>query len=481
MSIERAFLVGFIFFFAMLLALQTYLRYRIEEHQQKTWPNPSNTATPRMSAKASFRFGLFHILFQVYIIVWVLYSIWAGTFSVLLGVGFIIVALMLIRKPVQLVRDNRPAHAKLSIPLPLASRSTNVVTPELIAEILGEESVINAITGDLKKTYQIGDKEQWRIGLLTPDTDTYDLSYNQLSRQERLSRGFDPTVMINMANQIPIKRAAILHYTTYFNIQSNRVMILHGTREPPIRRYPGWSYELRSRIPANDYHNIRDIEIDTDSPFARHRNRALPGFLQEDGFPLKDSYGDGDPLTTERGGTIVLDRGMIKIIYSDYFVQSRLIDDEGNLVYMGLDENFQPSSTWQGVSVQPSVSRNLYKCVSYNGYAPIVRYRSFPYASDFVLPILDTPMSDSGWADLFIDTRGKAKLFIAQEKTLKEWYEMMERLRQLFFGELAKKGYHLLGLTKDKTHLNEYLSKKQKILDDYFITIDWPLTGLLNN
>ena len=92
-----------------------------------------------------------------------------------------------------------------------------------------------------------------------------------------------------------------------------------------------------------------------------------------------------------------------------------------------------------------------------------------------MLPILDTPMSDSGWADLFIDTRGQAKLFIAKQKTLAEWYEMMERLRQLFFGELAKKGYQLQGLTKDQMHLNEYFSKKQRILEDYFIVVDWSL------
>jgi len=54
---------------------------------------------------------------------------------------------------------------------------------------------------------------------------------------------------------------------------------------------------------------------------------------------------------------------------------------------------------------------------------------AIPNASNFMLPILDTPMSDSSWADLFIDTRGKAKLFIAKEKTLEEWKEMMERLR----------------------------------------------------
>ena len=154
---------------------------------------------------------------------------------------------------------------------------------------------------------------------------------------------------------------------------------------------------------------------------------------------------------------LVIDKGKIKLIYSNYFVQSRLIDDEGNLVYMGLDENFQPSSTWSEIPVIPSVSRKLFKAVHYEAYTPILRYRSFPYASNFMLPLLDTPMSESGWADLFIDTRGKAKLFIAKQKTLEEWYQMMERLRQLFFGELAKKGNHLLGLTKDQSHLDEYL------------------------
>jgi hypothetical protein len=475
MSIENAFFIGFVCLFGVLSVLQIYLAYRIKQPQEKIRQDPSNTAAPRLSAKASFRFGLFHTVFYLYSIIWSLYNVSAGRFSVLLGAGFIIMALILIRKPLQLVRDHRPVHPELSIALPLPPTSTNVVTPELIAEILSEESVIDAIKNDLKKTRQIRGKEEWRLGLLAPGTDTYDLSYNQLPRRERLSKVFDATARMNLANQIPLRRAAILHSTSYFNLQLNNVLILHGTKEPLIRHTPGWSYRLRSRRPGNAYRNIRDIQINTDAPSARNRNQALPKFLQEDGFPLKDAYPDGDPLTTERGGTIVIDKKTIKIIYSNYFVQSRLIDDEGNLVYMGLDENFQPSSTWCGISVMPSVSRKLYKGVAYNEYVPIVRYRSFPYASDFMLPILDTPLSDSGWADLFIDTRGRAKLFIAKQRTLKEWYEMMERLRQLFFGELARKGYHLLGLTKDQMHLNEYFLKKQRILEDYFIVMDWSL------
>ena len=475
MSIENAFLIGFGFLLGASIGLQIYLAYKIQKNKRETKQHPSKAVEERMSSKATFRFGLFHTIFYLYVIIWSLYNIWVGIFSVFLGIAIIIGGLILIRKPLQLFRENRPVHAEYSIALPLLPRLTNSVTPELIIEILNEQSIIDAIKNDLKKTMQIGYKEQWRLGLLTPGMDKYDLSYNLLSRKERLSKLVDSTTKINLIDQIPIKRAAILHSTSYFNIQLNNILIIHGTKEPMIRRYPGWSYGLSSQTGSYDYMNIRDIEINTDLPSARNRNRILSKFLQEDGFPLKDSYLDGDPLTTERGGTIVSDKGEIKIIYPNYFVQSRLIDDEGNLVYMGLDENFHHGSTWDGIPVAPSLSKKLYKCVAYNDYIPIVRYCSFPYASNFMLPILDTPMSDSSWADLFIDTRGKARLFIAKEKTLDEWYEMMERLRQLFFGELAKKGYQLLGLTKDEVHLHQYFSQKQAILEDYFLILDWSL------
>jgi hypothetical protein len=207
-------------------------------------------------------------------------------------------------------------------------------------------------------------------------------------------------------------------------------------------------------------------------PATEPRSRQFPRFLQEDGFPLKDTYTDDDPLTTERGGIIVNDHGKIIVIHPKYFVQRRLIDDEGNLVYMGLDEDFG-NDTLFNIEVRPSVSARLIRCVEAYGYSPILRYRSFPYASDFMLPVLDTPMSMSGWADLFIDTRGKAKLFIARDKTLPEWYELMNRLKQLLYTELACVDYHLLGLTKDKTRLNDYLAKKQAILADYYLIMDW--------
>lgn len=448
MSLEKVLFIGFTILMGIVVILQIYLAYRIKKYRQ----NPANIAEPQMSAKGSFRFGLFHTVFYSYMIICALYFTKIGNFPLPLGAALIIVGLISLRKPVKLVRDNRPMHAELSIGLPLQPRSTNVVTPEFILDILTEDSVINAIKKDLEKISKIGGKEQWRLGLLMPGMDTYDSSF-----------------------QIHLKRTAILHPTSFFNAQFNRLMISHGAREPMIRSYPGWSYSLKSPMADNEYRNIRDIEINTDSPAANNRTPSFSKFLREDGFPLKEVYEDGDPLTTERGGTLVIDKGQIKLIYSNYFVQSRLIDDEGNLVYVGLDENFQPSSTWSGVPMIPSVSKKLFKAVLYEAYTPILRYRSFPYASNFMLPILDTPMSESGWADLFIDTRGKAKLFIAKQKTLEEWYQMMERLRLLFFGELGKKHNRLLGLTKDQGYLFDYYSKKQKIVEDYFTVLDWSL------
>lgn len=475
MAIDTILSIGLIFFLGAMFSMQMYFYYRIRKNKRQKELGISNTNEVHLSPKATFRFGLFHTIYQIYIVFYAVYNIWTGKFSWFLGLAFVVVSLILIRRPVSLIKSHHPVQVDFSITLPIQPRLVNKVTPELILAFLNEESVIKAIKDDLQKTSLIGEKEQWRLGLLTPDSDKFDLSINQLSRRERLSKTFDPITRLNFDNQIPLKRLAVLHSKGHPNVMPDNLLIVHGAQETMIRSYPGWSYRLRSHPTVDGFTNIRALEIDTDSLSARGRHRSLTKFLQEDGFPLKDFYTDGDPLTTERGGTLILDKGEVKIIYPDYFVQRSLIDHDGNLVYLGLDENFQPSPSIQGVSMIPSVSKKLYKSVQYNEYVPIVRYRSFPYASDFMLPVLDTPMSDSGWADLFIDTRGKGKLFIAKDKTLEQWYEMMGDLRQLFFDELTKKGYHLLGLTKDPAHLHEYFTKKQAILEGFFIILNWSL------
>jgi hypothetical protein len=473
---NTVFRIAFYVFFGILILMQVYFAYRIRQSREQVGSDLTTDNKLRMSHKASFRFALFLTTYQIFLMIWAGYNIWTENISKFLGIIFIIGAIIFIRRPLALAREYRPVAVRFSINLSIQSALTDNVTPEYIARILDKESVIDAIKGDLMKTSQIGYKEVWRLGLITPDQDKFDLSLYQLPRQERLRKAPDFNSIMTFADKIPLKRAAVLHNPYYFNIRFNRILIIRGTTAPLVRGYPGWTYGLSTKMTRGSFRNIREIEIDTNSASTRNQSRVLPKFLQEDGFPLKESYVDGDPLTTERGGTITIDKGELVVIYPKYFVQRRLIDDNGNLVYLGLDEDFGLGSSWFAVSMLPSLSKRLVKCVSYNELIPIVRYRSFPYESDFMLPILDTPMSSDGWADLFIDPRGKAKLFVAKERPLAEWYEMMERLRQLFFGELAKKDYHLLGLTKDRSHLNHYLSQKQEILKDYYIIQDWKLT-----
>ena len=66
-------------------------------------------------------------------------------------------------------------------------------------------------------------------------------------------------------------------------------------------------------------------------------------------------------------------------------------------------------------------------------------------------------------------------MFIAKDKTRAEWVEMMNKLKQLFFDELAKNHHHILGFTKDRNHLSSYLFKKMTILEGYYIIQDWGL------
>ena len=373
------------------------------------------------------------------------------------------------------VQEVRRATASPPLDPSMHLASTSGVTPEFIEEILGQESIIQAIKNDLMRTGQIGYKEVWRLGLITPDRDRFDPRPSELSIRERMEKyKEDASYRATFSEQIAPKRTAVLYNPTAVGSQTNTLTVAGGAVKPLIGFYPGWSYGLSTETKHGEFVRIRDLLIDTNSPSSRNRSRFLPQFLREDGFPLKASYADGDPLTADRGGTVVLDKGKPIIIYPQYFVQRRLIDDQGDLIDVGLDEDLSQNPVF-AVKMRPSVSEGLVRSVKANGYIPVVRYRSVPYASGLMFPILDTPMSDSGWADLYIDTRGKGRLFIAKKKSLDEWYEMMGRLRELLYSELARKDYHLLGLTQDKAHLSEYLVKKQDILADYFIIRDWAL------
>jgi hypothetical protein len=413
------------------------------------------------------------VLINVVLLLWAVISLLRGEISLLSALIYIVGAVWFIRLMLTTYRKYSFAAPGFTTPLAISSPANQGMTPALVADLLNRDSVIQVIKNDLAKTALIGYKEVWRLGVMTPDQDRFDPSLYQLSRQERLKRSLnDYNSLLNFTEQIPLKRRAVLYNPATFNLQFNNLVVARGNVKPAVRGYPGWSYGLSTQLSQGEFIPIRHLQLEPRPASATPRSRQILQFLQEDGFPLKDIYIDGDPLTTERGGIIVNDHGKIVVIRPKYFVQRRVIDDQGELIYLGLDEDFSSNALFN-IEVRPSVSARLIRCVQAYGYLPILRYRSFPYASDFMLPLLDTPMSMSGWAELFIDTRGKAKLFIAKDKTLPEWYELMNRLKQLLYSELARVDHHLLGLTKDQARLHDYLTQKQTILEDYYVIMDW--------
>lgn len=320
--------------------------------------------------------------------------------------------------------------------------------PELLEEVLNDEDFKTAIKDDMKKTHLVDHKQMWRMGVITPDIDTVflrrgDVYFNGIIEKAR------------HFGQIPLKKTAILYKPTFLSTFQN--IIITGGNTKPLR-----SYSDITKIKKGESIPIRDMKI---------KGVALPEFLKKQGFPLKESYNDGDPLTTERSGIIVEKGDKITLFHPSYFVQRRLIDDEGNLIYLGLDEG-EDKRTNFAVKMVPSVFRKLFKEMSRRGYQPVLRYHSFPYESNTMLPVIDTPISSSEWSELVINPRGVARLFVAKDNELDEWDKMMCELRDLFIEEVAKKEYHLLGLTKDRAHLNEYLSKKEEILRDCFVIVD---------
>ncbi|UCH51277.1 MAG: hypothetical protein JSV54_00455 [Chloroflexota bacterium] len=423
------------------------------------------------------RVSIVFIVFGILFAIWTAFRLFTGDLVLWLGILYLagIILLVIWFSLTYRKLTNRTAIHSLDVTSQALDtkpsiKFTDDLVYRLVKELLIDEQVKERIKSDINKTRLIGHKEQWRLGLISPDIDTFNPWNKGKTLTERLKKGVgDPVSRYNVLEKIPLKRTAVLHNKNYINLRGNCILIIGGTKKPVIKSYPLWQYPLATQINKGEFTRIRDVKINTD--IYKDRSPVLPEFLKEDGFPLKEFYEDGDPLTAERGGTIVADKGKFFIIYTEYFVQKRVIDDDGNLIYLGLDED-KPNEANYGVMIKPSISSKLIQYISSRGFTPILRYRSFPYASDIMLPIIDTPMSCSGWADLFIDTRGAARLFVAKDKAPDEWNVMMQRLQQLFRNTLQTAEYHLLRLTKNKELLNKYLLEKQAILRDYYLIDD---------
>lgn len=289
--------------------------------------------------KSTIRLLFYIILNIAYVsfMAWIIYAIWTRQIPFF---WFFLFLALFFRLPSVMTVYSRYSREDDQYFLNLAVKSNipSTITPEFIAEIIHQENVINIILNDLRKTRQIGYKEEWRLGLITPDSDL---------------------IVANANNKIPLKRTAVVNSTDYF--KSNNIAVRNGIVMPLGQSK--WTYGLDTRLNKGEFIDFRNIQMEDDSSITEHKSRTLAGFLREDGFPIRDIYLDGDPLTTDRGGTIVIDNNKLIVIYPRYFVQRRLIDDNGNLVDLGIDEDLS-HNTYFEIELMPSVSRLLLTVVS---------------------------------------------------------------------------------------------------------------------
>jgi hypothetical protein len=423
-----------------------------------------------------YKTALFYFLMAltVGLMLWWGYRVLTGQMDWFLGILGIGVAVFVIRGYLRAYRSSPPpVPGDPPQNLGVSGVQVNVLSLSYIETVLGDAAVQEVIHRDLALTGQIRAGETWCLGLITPDMDQYNPSL--LSDPDRMRRCVqDPAYRYYNLERIPLRRSAVVYGRDIFRRPVNGITVINGERglALPVSNVPDERsrlivYPFEEKNSAGNYTHLRSLELDHQKADRFGCGRSLPDFLRGEGFPLRHAYPTADPFTTERGGIIINDHGRLAVIRPEYFRQRRLIDDLGNLVEIGQEEDLGLEVGYS-VSMRPGGLKNLMNYVFQYGYTPILRYRSFPYPSEYLLPVLDVPPSRNGWADLVVDPRGRGRLFVAKMRTDQEWQEMMVRLRKLTMDSVAIFDYHLLGLTKDPQQMNRYLSAKTEILADYF-------------
>lgn len=343
-----------------------------------------------------------------------------------------------------------------------------------IERLLSESSVRTEIAYDMGQTNHLRHKEQWFLGVVESGQDLVILIPGEFDQGMRF---FEKGEKLH---RLPLKKTALLYPSIMFSKRDGLNVTGGGIKQI----YPSWVYWLGDKPERGESMPISEITIAPGAFFRKGipelqvsvadypNGMPVPEFLRRQGFPLKKTYDNGDPLNLERGGFIE-PNGYIH--HPEYFVQRSLIDDEGNLIHLGLCEsNPREDAVYFTPAKLEKLAKQGYRTgeVSLDGPRFLIRYHSFPYESDIPLSILDPPISAPDFAELVICPSGKARLYVAKDQPDSNWQQMMDRLRDLFIAEMRKKGNHLLRFTQDSAHLYEYLAQKEAILQDYFIIED---------
>jgi hypothetical protein len=228
-----------------------------------------------------------------------------------------------------------------------------------------------------------------------------------------------------------------------------------------------------------------------ESPYGGNEYLPLDQFLTELGFPAAPRQGD-DLYTMEVSKLAVLDdKDRVHFVDEDFFVHRSLVDEDGNLIYIGLDEGIEHARDdgaianqnidnfrwapfpiriwpWMGYGLKKYFEKSV-RFRRYLNLTPLFRFTCFPQTTEIYLPLLDYPKNLEGAPEIFIRPDGKGTIFLPHEGI--SLGEMAERLWDLWKTEYYKVNGSLLSITRNADHVNSYLEKKQAVIAEYFETV----------
>lgn len=333
---------------------------------------------------------------------------------------------------------------------------------DYVNEMLELEAVRDAIQEDLSRTALLGYKETWKLGLITPETDWVFMGTDI----QPIPPGMSKIKAAMRLVEVQTSMMALLFPARLFGGKGNALQVNLGDMSSALQN----TYPLVQSPGKRDLMPIDEITARSPAyrPGWKDSVSGVPvrQILRHLGFPLKTEYRDGNPLAVKRVG-LVDSQGIVH--RPAYFFQRSLIDDEGNLLYLGLDDTKAILAAMPKLRPVEHVSA-IGKVLRRISLAPpIVRYCTFPFASETLLPLVDTPPTLPGWADLVISPSGRGRLFIAMDKDPFEWQQMMNLLKELLIDTLKSVEFRLLSLTKNADLQDEYLTKKESILRECFL------------
>lgn len=330
-----------------------------------------------------------------------------------------------------------------------------------IREVLNDPSVRKALRNDLKQFGKIRDKEEWRLGVILP--------------------GHDLAGRFGFLN--PLKRAVVFP----------KSMIGHRA---DITVFGSTSfYSRRIRLPSpegcgEERYSLQEIKVL--DPHHGYQPIPLPQFLQEEDFPIERSKLSRQFMTTVSGVIMRapdLEGKKYKVLHPQFFIQRVLIDDEGEVIWLGLDYGQDPTpkfSVWMHptLDVLPKLLTKLYQEVRGAPwhYEPLVWYHTsllpladveLPPLADVELPLLDVPPLGHTLVEVIVEPDGRSRLLIPRQGA--DFGALIRYVKELWEKTLSNCGGHLLHLTKDKDKLREYLDRKMEIINEYYLCEDYEL------